>query len=150
MIVIAAAATVIEIATAGTVTGATAIAGIATAIGTRGATVREIRAETVARAAIIRVQTIAAVNPSAARTRLETRLLARIPHLVRLKKERRGPTNLCAQTHLAARASDPPTSAASAVSEEDAAVGDAAAADAMAARTLPVEQPMPRVRATLI
>jgi hypothetical protein len=126
------------------------IAGIATVIGTRGATAREIRAETVVRAAIIRVPTIAPANPSVVRTRLETRLLARIRHLVRLKKEHRGPTNPCAQTHRAARASDPPASAASAVSEEDAAVGDAAAADAMAARTLPVEQPMPRVRATLI
>lgn len=51
----AAAATVIE----------TAIAGTATAIATHAVTVREIRAETAARAAIIRVRIIAPVNPTA-------------------------------------------------------------------------------------
>ena len=51
----AAAATAIEAATA----------GIATAIATHDVTVRGIRAETAARAAIIRVRIIAPVSPSA-------------------------------------------------------------------------------------
>jgi hypothetical protein len=149
----AAAATVIEAATAGT----------ATAIATYDVTVREIRAGTAARAAIIRARRIAPVNPSATRAG-EARLLPRTSprarsnrhartnrhdktsrgktrHLAR--KEHPGPTNRRAQTNLAAKASDLPMSAASAVSEEDAAGVDAAAAGVTAAKTMPMVPAMP-------
>jgi hypothetical protein len=66
-------------------------------------------------------------------------------HLAR--KAHQGPTNRRAQTNLAAKASDPPTSVASAVSEEDEAGVDAAAAGVTAARTMPMVRAMPRARA---
>jgi hypothetical protein len=121
----------------------TATAETATAIETCDATVRGIRAGTAAPAATIRVRTTGPDNQNVARispeprARGRTRYPAKSKHFGRTKRlvlrtRRPDPTNRHAPINHAAKASDPPTSAAS---EEDEAVADAVAADAMAAKT---------------
>jgi hypothetical protein len=129
----------------------------ATAIETCGATVRGTRAGTAVHAATTYAATTAPDRRSVARTSPEARRLGKkryrakskhygqIKHLGQTRHP--DPTNHPARINPAVKASDPPTSAASAADE---AVADAVAADAKTTRMARVQTPVratPRVRA---
>ena len=85
---------------------------------------------------------LARTNPRARSNRHDKTSRGKSRQLARMEPP--DPSSRCAQTNPAAKASDPPTSVASAVSEEAAAGVDAAAADGTAAKTLPMVRETPR------
>jgi hypothetical protein len=123
---------------------ATATVETATATETFGATARGTRAGTAVHAATVRVRTTAPDNQNVARTHREPRRpgkskrLAKSKHLGRIKRP--DPTSRRAPINPATKASGLPTNAASAASGVDEAVADAAAVDAIAAKTTPTAQ----------